>query len=194
MNCYILEDNKECFIIDPGYNSDKIIDYVKVNNYAVKGILLTHSHFDHIGAINAFNVPIYLHKYEMNNFYDTLNRSFDFYNLPKPYSLKDINLIPIDDTKTFKCGNEIISVIHTPGHTSGSVCFKFKDELYTGDTLFANSVGKWEFSTGNKGELKTSILKLIETLNENTIICPGHGLSSTIAKEKLNNPFYLKWK
>ncbi len=194
VNCYVLEHNHHCFIVDPGYNKDKIIDYVHQRQLKVLGILLTHGHLDHIGAIDAFDVPIYIHESDISNFNYAVEHRFEYYGLEVPFDLAKITLTPLYDKQQLDCAGELIHIIHTPGHTIGGVCYLFKNELYSGDTLFANTVGKWDYSTGDKEQLKASVLQLIEELPLETIVCPGHGRSTTIGQEKLQNPFYLEWK
>lgn len=193
VNCYFIEFNKKCYIVDPGYEKERVIEYVKSNNLEVLGILLTHGHIDHIGAIDSFDVPVYIHEKEYEIIADNYKNGFEFYGKEKPYDLDIIDIVKINEKSIIEIDNKRIEVIHTPGHTVGSVCYKFEDNLYTGDTLFKETVGRWDFPTGNLDTLKNTIVNLIESMDEDIRIHPAHGESSTIGEEKRNNYFYKSW-
>ena len=194
VNSYILEDNGECYIIDPGYEKERVIDYIKDSGLSVKGILLTHAHIDHVGAIDAFDVPVYLHEEEHNILLNDELNGFEFYHRSKPYDIKNIKIVTLKDGDKLPLGDKYIEVIHTPGHTVGGVCYRYNNDLYTGDTLFEGTVGKWTFPTGDLDTLKKSVIKIIETEPEEMKIHPAHGNSSTIGTEKIYNHFYTNWK
>lgn len=194
INCYVIEYKNKCYIVDPGFEKDKIVKYVQDNNLEVLGILLTHGHTDHISAIHCFKVPVYIHKKEYDLFLSSYNNVLENYKREMDYKLEEIDIKTIDESKVFPFEDKEISVIYTPGHTFGGVCYKFEDDLFTGDTLFKGVVGKWTFKTGNLEEMQNSIISLIDSQNENVRIHPGHGESSTIGDEKRGNKFYLKWK
>lgn len=194
VNCYFIKHNKKCYIVDPGYEKEKVIKYVKDNNLEVLGILLTHAHIDHVGAIDAFDVPVYLHEKEYEILEDNYKNGFNFYGRQKPYSLSDINIVKMKEGDILSLDDKKIEVMHTPGHTVGGVCYKIDNDLYTGDTLFEGTVGKWTFPTGDLDKLKKTIIDLIETQDEDLRIHPAHGNSSTIGVEKRSNYFYLQWK
>lgn len=161
-NCYILTINQNSIIIDPGDEPEKIIANVGNNN--VLGILITHSHFDHIGALNElknkYNTPIY-HK---ANF----------------------------EEKEYEIGNFKFSVIYTSGHTDDSITIYFKDEkvMFTGDFLFKGTVGRTDLPTGDYERMQESIEK-IKKYDKNIKIYPGHGETSKLELEFKNN-IYLK--
>ncbi len=194
MNCYFIERNNKCFIVDPGYYKERIIEYVKEEGLEVIGILLTHAHIDHIGALDCFPVPIYLHELEYDVLFDDYKNGFEFFEKQKSYDLDDLNIKTINEDTLLKIDEYEISVIHTPGHTIGGVCYKIGHDLYVGDTLFEGSVGRWDRPTADLSQLKTSVLKLIEEQEEYIIIHPGHGNSSTIGTEKSINQYYKEWK
>lgn len=193
VNCYIIQRDKECYIIDPGYQKEKIRDYIKERDYNVKGILLTHAHIDHIEALDCFKVPIYIHEKEVSILYDTSLNGFDFFHKKPTYNLVDLEIIKINNNDKFAVGCEFINVLHTPGHTQGSVCYHIGFDIYTGDTLFEGAVGRWDRPTANLDELKKSIQKIVKTYPDNYLIHPSHGKSSTIGTEKRYNPFILEW-
>ncbi len=160
-NCYILNKKDENIIIDPGDEYDKIIQNIKGK---VVATLITHSHFDHIGALDKivkrFNCPIY-----------------DFKNL---------------EEKEYKISDFIFEVIYTKGHTSDSVSYYFKESnaLFTGDFLFKESIGRTDLETGNMNEMFKSIDKIIKY--NDVIIYPGHGEKTTLEYEKKHNPYLIK--
>ncbi|MGL5614734.1 MAG: MBL fold metallo-hydrolase [Sarcina sp.] len=194
VNCYIIENDGLCYIVDPGYEKERVIDYIKNKGLSVKGILLTHGHIDHIGAIDSFDVPVYLHEVEYEILVDNHKNGFEFYGREKPYNLEDIKVIKIDENKKFTLGNKVIEVVFTPGHTIGGVCYKIDNDLYTGDTLFKETVGRWDFPTGNLEVLKKSIVNLVDSMDDEVRIHPAHGDSSTIGYEKKENEYYKAWK
>lgn len=194
VNCYFIEYNNSCYIIDPGYEKERIINYVNTNNLKILGILLTHGHRDHIGAIDCFKVPVYIHKNEHEVLSDSYKNGLSSYDQVKPYMLDDLDIVKIDETTIFEIDDKKIEVIYTPGHTIGGVCYKMGKDLYTGDTLFKGVVGKWIFPTGNLEMLKKSVVNLIESLDDDIRVYPGHGESSTIGDERKYNHFYSKWK
>ena len=193
-NCYIIDHHKKCYIVDPGSEKDKIIQYVESQGLEVLGILLTHAHLDHIGAIDCFDVPIYLHEKAYPILCDDALNCFSLFGTAAPFDIKDLNIVTINEDTTLPLGDKIIHVIYTPGHTIGGVCYQVDNDLYTGDTLFQYSVGKWTFPTGDLAQLKASVADLIEHQDGAMRIHPGHGDSSTIAAERQYNSFYATWK
>lgn len=194
VNCFFIINNGKCFIVDPGYEKGRVIKYVEDNKLEVEGILLTHAHIDHIGVIDAFKVPVYLHENEYEILVDNHLNGFEYFGKTKPYELSDIELVKINDGTIFDLDGMKIETIFTPGHTVGCVCFKVGNDLYTGDTLFKESVGKWTFPTGKLETLQKTIVTLVDSLEDDIKIHPAHGPSSTIGYEKRNNYYYNEWK
>ncbi len=192
-NCFFITAEQDCLIIDPGYEKDKIIEYVRKNDLVVQGILLTHGHIDHIGAADCFNVPVYLHPADWDILAKNFSGGFAKYDQPNPYELDHLDLHPICDGEVVPCGNRNVEVIHTPGHSPGGVCFKVGDELYTGDTLFYHTVGKWIYTDGDQQQMRESIIRLLETNHERLAVHPAHGRPTTIGEERAHNRFYLTW-
>lgn len=157
-NCYILTINKQSIIIDPGAEPEKIIN--NINNEVV-GILITHHHFDHIGALNEikdkYNCPVY----DKNNLKEGLN----------------------------KIGPFEFTLISTPGHKSDLVSYLFNDNLFCGDFIFESSIGRWDLDTGSFKQMQESIQEILKY--NNLIIYPGHGNSTTLNKERNNLISYL---
>ncbi len=191
-NCYIFGDSlsKEVVIIDPADEANKIINIIEKNNYIVKYIIITHGHFDHILALKdikqKYNAPVAIHKddaeYLSNN---NANLSVDVPNVKIESVTADIIL---NDGDVINLGKYKLEIIHTPGHTNGGICIKADDVLFSGDTLFLNSIGRTDLPTGSFDKLEASIKKLY-TLGDNIKVYPGHGPSTTIGQEKRTNPY-----
>lgn len=192
-NCYILEEKNEAVIIDPAAEPEKIFSSLSTPNLTY--IICTHAHPDHLGALSALKnefpkAKFLIHKAELPILKNALlvSRFFLGYRVeipPKPDGfLKDGQEIPLL-TSHFP----FLSVIHTPGHSPGGICLKVKNFLFTGDTLFANGVGRTDFPYSNRKDLIKSLKKLAK-LPKNLIIYPGHGESSTLgqAPEQLPMP------
>lgn len=195
-NCYILQDNKKkCIIVDPGGQGEMLIDFIKEKNVTPIAILLTHAHFDHIGAVDevlsVWDVPIYMHKKEFSWLKDPKLNGSNFFGLPDvtvnkiPVKLKMDEKLIIEDFQ--------FDLFHTPGHSPGSVSFYMKDEgiVISGDALFQGSVGRTDLVEGNFEILKKSIEEKLFTLPDETVVYSGHGMSTTIGYEKSYNS-YLK--
>lgn len=187
-NTYLLEINGECILIDPASKAEKMIEIV--GDRKLLAILLTHGHFDHIkavdGLVKKYNCPAYINKED-----ESLARDK---NQGSDLGLNSLPYISVE-TKNLKEGLMEIGpfkfeVIFTPGHTKGSVCFKFDGEIFTGDTLFSMSAGRTDLKGGSDSELKSS-LRLLKSIKENLIVYPGHDAITNLDYEKAFNP-YLK--
>lgn len=192
VNCYILAQNNEAIIIDPGAEPKKIKRILDKLNLAPFLIINTHGHIDHISADEAFGVPIYIHKDEVNFLRDPELNLSDF--LGERFSLSaNAEIFCVEDNQEIKLNNLKLKVIHTPGHTPGGISLWLRsprqDILFTGDTLFAGSIGRTDFLGADIKKLLESIRKKIFVLNENIKILPGHGPESTIGREKQENPY-----
>ena len=179
-NCYILSGNgKDALVIDPGYEPDTVASALAEQGLTLAAILLTHGHFDHVGAVNDLaaqtGCPVYLCEKEKA--------------LPPVMTAG-----PLCRTLSYGEGDELtlggltFTVWETPGHTPGSVCLKFGDVLFTGDTLFARSCGRVDFPGSSPAQMKASLARLA-AVTENLTIYPGHGESTTLSEEKKYNPF-----
>ena len=192
--CYIVSNQGKAVVIDPAANAHKIIQYLGTNKLGLEAILLTHGHFDHIGAVNElatkYQVPVYAHKLEKEYFENPeVNLSTMMY---QPFVLKeDLDYRWLADGAEFTCLGTQVKVFHVPGHTSGSLCYYFADDamVFTGDTLFKQSIGRTDFIYGNHQQLVAGIKGKLLTLSDHTLVYPGHGDCSTVADEKQNNPF-----
>jgi len=191
-NTYIINKNKDAFVIDPGSNFKELEEYIKTKELNINGILLTHGHFDHIVSLNDFvetyKCKVYIHEKERDFLFDpNLNLSGTTYQKMVVKNKECIETF--DETFKLKLGYDNITVLHTPGHTRGSVCYKYKGYLFSGDTLFKGTVGRTDLPTSSKGDLHQSLKKIVSKCSDNTIIYPGHGHFSTLLNEKYENPF-----
>jgi glyoxylase-like metal-dependent hydrolase (beta-lactamase superfamily II) len=182
VNAYILSDSKQkdAIVIDPGAEPDAIRLALRGKN--LKAILLTHGHVDHIGAVAALregDVPVYIHKKDADMLTNPNLSLAAMFNQRASQGEADFDLT--DGTLTL-CGLTI-SVLHTPGHTPGSCCFLVDNILFSGDTLFEGGVGRTDLPGGDDNKLKKSVSRLIQ-MEPDIIVCPGHGLSTTIRAER----------
>ena len=177
-NCHILSNGSEAIVIDPGYEPDTILD--SLEGLTLKAILLTHGHFDHVGAVKELvaetGCEVYIHAAEST--------------MPPMMTAG-----PLYYTHTYAEGDTIapiagaeLTVLHTPGHTPGSVCLLWGQELFAGDTLFAGSCGRVDLPGGDPAQMLQSLNRLA-SLNADYRVHPGHGPSTTLSQEKRHNPY-----
>lgn len=189
-NSYIIGDRGEGVIIDAGVDVDEIMEAVKETGLSIKFIILTHGHIDHICSVDKYRArlgaPIYIHEadseYLQNpnlNVSGMLGKNLNFDRADK--CLTDGDLL--------QAGGLKYTILHTPGHTPGCICIKVDEVLFTGDTLFRASVGRTDLSGGDHEALIHSIHDKLMVLGEDVIVYPGHGPTTTIGFEKINNPY-----
>lgn len=184
-NCYILEDEKAraAAIIDPGDEAGRILQVIEDDGVDVKYILLTHGHYDHTTAVPQLHkalpqAEIYIHRADANGAGSQL--------FPLAGQIPDLKFY--DEGDTLALGDMIIQVLHTPGHSKGSVTLKVGDVLFCGDTLFAGSCGRTDLAGGSYAEIMASLKKLGQ-LPGDYHVCPGHDVTSTLERERRSNPF-----
>jgi len=192
-NCYIVYDSEKSvgIIVDAGDEADKILEAVDRRDVKIRGIFLTHGHFDHVLAVRdlkkELNCGFYLHKAdeEILKFVPRDAKVFLDRDVPPPPKPDGW----IAEGQVIEVGKYSAKVIHTPGHTPGSVCYVFDGCVFTGDTLFAGSVGRTDLHGGDPNLLISSIVDKLFKLPDSYAVYPGHGPSTTIGVEKKLNPF-----
>lgn len=194
VNCFILADGetREGIVVDPGEDAEEILGVLSANRIKVLHILNTHGHFDHIGAnrrlVEATGAKLMIHK-DDEPFLSKAARSATMYGLraedsPAPDS-------HLTDGQLIRFGKCELQVIHTPGHSPGGSCFYLPAEklLISGDTLFADSIGRTDLPGGSQAQLVGSIKSKLLVLPDDTRVFPGHGPATTIGREKRHNPY-----
>lgn len=179
-NCYVVGqvETREAIVIDPGTDREtevkKILKEIEFNSLKIKYIVNTHGHPDHIGGNKIFreatNAPILIHEYDASI-------------LKGPFADRMLH-----DGDSVQVGGIVLRVLHTPGHSRGSISLVGNNVVFTGDTLFAGSIGRYDLPGGSVDEIKKSLKKLM-ILSDHMKVYPGHGLTSTIGEERRNNPF-----
>lgn len=189
-NCFVLfDENKDAFVVDPGASSDIIIEAIEKNTLNIKYILLTHGHFDHVGAVaglkKKFNAPVYLHKNDKNFLENPKEVRESAFGLQIESANVDVFVKEGDE---IPFSDDYIKVIETPGHTLGSVCYLFKNYLFAGDTLFNGSIGRTDFPESDHS-LMIESLKVLKELDDEIYVLSGHGPESQMNYEKMSNPY-----
>jgi len=196
-NCSIIGDEttREAMVIDPGDEIEDVLVLIRKHNLTVKQIVVTHAHFDHVGGAMklraATGAPILLNQND-----DALLKMLDvqatWIGVENPGKVEIDQSIGQGDT--VRAGTLTANVIHTPGHTEGSVCLYFPAErkLIAGDTLFAGSIGRTDLPGGSMRKIINSLHEKVLTLPDETVVVPGHGPLTTIGEERESNPFLVK--
>ena len=192
-NCYLVinEDTKQAVVIDPAACPSYLMSHIKSEGLKIEAILLTHGHFDHImgidGFLSEFDVPVYVHEEDTDAMEDpVLNQSSTYtsgYTFGKARYLRD--------RQTLELAGYTFQVIHTPGHTKGGCCYYVASEgvLFSGDTLFQNSVGRTDFVNSSTSDLVHSVREKLFLLPDDTMVYPGHMGETKIGHEKKYNPY-----
>ncbi|HEY8423351.1 MAG TPA: MBL fold metallo-hydrolase [Clostridia bacterium] len=188
-NFYIVSKNNSAIFIDPSGSSEyyqKAQEYLKANNLDLKAVLFTHGHFDHIALGHMFKgvVPIFIHQADSAMLNSGKNLGGMFGCLVKPFEADNILL----GGETLDFGDIKVKVIHTPGHTQGSVCYVIDNCVFSGDTLFREDIGRTDLEGGDSRQIIQSIKNLYQLEGDYTVY-PGHGEPTTLRHEQENNPY-----
>ena len=191
-NTYVISNkDNECILVDPGLGFSSLYKYIN-DKYDVKAILLTHGHLDHIDGVRYYlDKPIYIHKLDEEFLYDGDLSLYSMVGMRNPFSKGMLNVITVLDGFTFNIIGLDVKVMHTPGHTRGSVCYYIDGKLFTGDTLFNGSCGRTDFPTGSISDMGKSLKRIVESYSNSCICYPGHEHRTTIGNEKSFNPFIV---
>lgn len=197
-NCYLIYNDDSLLIIDPGENEKMIQEKIKYTNLQPLAILLTHTHYDHIGAVeplrNYYNIPVYVSPLEQEWLGNPI---LNLSGLSRHDDISDIIVSPAEyefEMKKYHLGGIDFEVVSTPGHSIGSVSFVFDNFVISGDALFKGSIGRTDLYTGNLDQLLHSIKTQLFVLPDQFIVYPGHGEATTIETEKKTNPFFNRLK
>lgn len=184
-NCYVVTDEStlECAVIDPGDESNTILDYIEDNRLIPRAILLTHGHFDHVGAVETLaeetSAPIWMHRADYSEKYEE-------YRYHAPAGVRFFS-----DGDVIEVGSLRFRVLETPGHSPGSVTFRCEDALFTGDTLFRGSAGRTDLPGGDMDKLMASLRRIYDIPGDLEIY-PGHMGPSTLSVERASN-YYMRY-
>ncbi|MCX8001507.1 MAG: MBL fold metallo-hydrolase [Anoxybacillus mongoliensis] len=193
-NAYVLaHENGTCLIFDPGSEGRKLIQHIEENGWTPLAVLLTHAHFDHIGAVddvrNHWSIPVYVHKKEQHWLTDPMkNGSLLF--MGEAIITNDADVF-VEGEKTLTIGPFCIQLLETPGHSPGSLSYYIEDAqvVVSGDVLFSGSIGRTDLPGGSYEQLLQSIHRKLLILPEETVVLCGHGSETTIGAEMDTNPF-----
>jgi hydroxyacylglutathione hydrolase len=197
-NSYLFTSGNEAVVVDPGFNGESLLNFIASRNLAVVKVLITHGHYDHIRDIRLIakhhKFTLYIHELDFPHLSD-VKLSYASHFGGSFQLTKDQEVVLLKDNDTIDFHDDAIRVIHTPGHTCGSVCFLMEPYLFSGDTLFKGSTGRTDLATGSAKQLGESIVKLFKVVDKEAYVYPGHEKQTTLSDERKNNAVintYLK--
>lgn len=196
-NCSVIGDeaSREAMVIDPGAEIDDVLALVRKHHLQVKQIVITHAHIDHVGGAMklraATGAPILLNQNDYA-LLKILDVQAAWIGMPNPGKVEIDRSITTGEN--VNVGSSTAAVLHTPGHTEGSICLHFPEEkkLIAGDTLFAGSIGRTDLPGGDTQKIMRSLHNVVLSLPDDTLVVPGHGELTTIGEERATNPFLVK--
>ena len=193
-NCYILQCDATAIIIDPGDEPERIVRFLNGMKVKPSQIIATHTHFDHVLGVDSLrtklSIPFLIHHDDLDMLESMQSRVRQFmgFEVPPPPKVDGY----LKDGESLKLGDESIRVLHTPGHSPGSISLSGDGYVLTGDALFSQSIGRTDLPGGDLDTLVRSIREQLFKLDDETIVYPGHGPETTIGDERLANPFVGK--
>lgn len=193
-NCYIIESKDNALVVDPGHEPERILRFIKDLKAAPANIIATHTHFDHVlgvdGVRKASKAPFLIHRDDLPMLESMQSRVREFmgFEVPPPPKVDGY----VKDGELLRLGGEAIRVLHTPGHSPGSISLSGDGYVLTGDALFNQSIGRTDLPGGDLNTLLHSIRGRLFKLDDETVVYPGHGPETTIGDEKTANPFVGK--
>ncbi len=190
-NCHILETaEKHAVAFDIGGDTDRLLAFLREQDLTLQLILLTHGHFDHINGVydvqQATGAPVYVHALDAHMLTSAVDSLAEQVGASCFFPVRDFHTLT--KATRFTVDECTITVLHTPGHTAGSVCYLCGSYLFSGDTLFCRSVGRTDFPTGSTAQMRESLHKL-GALTEDYTVLPGHMQATTLAEEKAESPY-----
>ncbi|MBN1945075.1 MAG: MBL fold metallo-hydrolase [Bradymonadales bacterium] len=183
---------RDAAVIDPGGQSDTLLDMAHANDLKITKLLLTHGHIDHIAGLKemqkATEAPIYLHEQD-TTIYTTAPMQGLFFGLRVSQPPKANR--SVTEGEEISIGEEVALVVHTPGHSAGSVCYYFQSAgvLFSGDLLFEGAIGRTDLPGGSNRAMSASLKRIVDLCPDETVVYPGHMGSTTISRERRNNPY-----
>lgn len=186
---YYAAASRRCFVIDPGADAKRLFAVIEKEKLLPQAVILTHGHADHVGAVaallKAFRIPLWLHEADANGMRSQVNREFaEMFGIELPPEAGRL----LQGGETVGSGDLKLEVIHSPGHTPGSILLYGEGLLFTGDTLFKDDVGRTDLPGGDEGQLQASLAR-IKQFPPATILLPGHGEASVLERELKSNPY-----
>jgi glyoxylase-like metal-dependent hydrolase (beta-lactamase superfamily II) len=191
-NCWLIaaEGSDEALIVDPGFQPDEVRALLDRAGKRPVAVLATHGHYDHIGSAGAFcgdEIPFYIHEADQLALTDPGAWGSGFPTPPAP--VKDVRTLT--DGDVLELGGFRVAVLHTPGHTPGSVCFRTEGWLFSGDLVFRGAIGRYDFPNSSASDMERSLGRFLE-LDDPLPVYPGHGPETTVGLERRTNPFLLE--
>ncbi len=190
-NCYILQSDSTALVVDPGDEPERILRFLSDIAVTPSHIIATHTHFDHVLGVDkirtTFKIPFLIHREDLSMLESMQSRVRQFmgFSVPAPPKVDRF----LTDGESLTVGQDIVKVLHTPGHSPGSISLAGRGYVLTGDALFNQSIGRTDLPGGHLNTLLRSITDRLFNLDDDTIVYPGHGPETSIGDEKLTNPF-----